>query len=270
MSVETGEVTHLFSMGIRFKNSEQFSALRESGKRLESVMRAVEAVISPGISTLDLDVVAERAIQDSGSEMVFKGYGKEYGTPFPASICVSINDEVVHGIPKKTRIIHDGDIVKVDMGLRFDGMVTDMARTFPVGYVSSEAERLIRVTEEALLRGISSIRIGAKLSEYGKVVQKYVEANGFSVVRDLVGHGVGFELHEFPQIPNFSFSGSKDVEFRSGMAVALEPMVNAGAYPVRLGKDGWVFTTEDGSLSAHCEDTVILSDLGVEIVTRTR
>jgi methionyl aminopeptidase len=256
-------------MNIRLKNAEQFEALRESGKRLAGVMRAVEAAIRPGVSTLSLDEAAERAILASGSETVFKGYGKEYGSGFPAAICVSINDEVVHGIPKKTRLIREGDLVKIDMGLRFRGMVTDMARTFAVGEVSDAAKRLLWVTEEALLRGISAIRVGAKLSDYGRAVQRYVETNGFSVVRDLVGHGVGFELHESPQIPNYIFSGMKDIEFRAGMAVALEPMVNAGKYAIRLGKDGWVFTTEDGRLSAHFEDTVILTERGIENVTRS-
>jgi methionyl aminopeptidase len=259
---------HFFVM--RLKTAKQFEALRESGKRLESVMRAVEGAIRPGVSTFELDEMAERAIRASGSETVFKGYGKEYGDPFPAAICTSLNDEVVHGIPSRKRVITEGDLVKIDMGLRFEGMVTDMARTFAVGVVSETARRLMRVTEESLLRGIAAIRIGAKLSAYGKVVQKYVEESGFSVVRDLVGHGVGLELHELPQIPNYSFSGLKDVEFRAGMAVALEPMVNVGEYPVRLGTDGWVFMTEDGSLSAHFEDTVIITESGVEVVTRSQ
>lgn len=232
-------------------------------------MRAVAAAIRPGANTLTLDDVAMRAIRDSGSEAVFKGYGKEYGNAFPASICVSLNDEVVHGIPRKERIIQEGDLVKVDMGLRFHGMVSDMARTFAVGAVSDKAKRLMRVTEESLLRGIAVVRIGNRLSDYGRAVEECVESAGFSVVRDLVGHGVGFELHELPQIPNYSFSGVKDVEFCAGMAIALEPMVNAGDYPVRIGKDGWVFTTEDGSLSAHFEDTVIITDHGVEVVTRS-
>lgn len=254
---------------MKLKNEEQLESLRESGKRLLGVMCAVERAIVPGVSTAMLDDVAERSIRECGGIPIFKGYGGEYGPAFPASICVSINDEVVHGIPKESRIVGEGDLVKIDMGLRFQGMVTDMARTFQVGVVSSEAERLLRVTEEALLLGIAAIRIGARLSDYGRAVQKCVESNGFSVVRDLVGHGVGFELHESPQIPNFSFSGQRDAEFRSGMAVALEPMVNAGGYPVRLGKDGWVFLTEDGSLSAHFEDTVIITESGIEIVTRS-
>lgn len=254
----------------RLKNAKQLEYLRESGKRLEGVMRAVAKCIAPGVDTLSLDDVAMQAIRDAGSEAVFKGYGKEYGNAFPAAICVSLNNEVVHGIPKKGRLIQEGDLVKVDMGLRFHGMVSDMARTFAVGSVSDEAKRLMRVTEESLLRGISVVRVGNRLSDYGSAVETCVESAGFSVVRDLVGHGVGFELHEPPQIPNYSFSGVKDVEFCVGMAIALEPMVNAGDYPVRIGKDGWVFMTEDGSLSAHFEDTVIITESGVEVVTRTR
>lgn len=255
---------------MRLKNSKQLDALRESGKRLEQVMFTVARSIAEGVSTQLLDEVAEREMLRLGSKPVFKGYGAEEGNPFPASTCVSLNDEVVHGIPKSDRILRAGDIVKIDMGLRYNGMVSDMARTFAVGSISKEAEHLMRVTEEGLLRGIYAIRIGARLSDYGKTVQKYVESEGFSVVRDLVGHGVGFELHEYPQIPNYSFSGSKNIEFCSGMAVALEPMVNAGDYAVRLGKDGWVFVTQDGRLSAHFEDTVIITDAGVEMVTRTK
>ena len=254
---------------MRLKNNAQMASLRESGRRLETVMRAVVEAIRPGVSTAELNEIAEQAIQRLESEPVFKGYGEEYGKPFPASICTSINNEVVHGIPRKERIIQDGDLVKIDMGMRFEGMVTDMARTVAVGAVSDEAARLVRVTEESLMRGISAVRIGAKLSDYARAVQKHVEENGFSVVRDLVGHGVGFELHEPPQIPNYFFAGMKDASFRAGMAVAFEPMVNAGGYEVCLGKDGWVFTTEDGSLSAHFEDTVIITDQGIEIVTRS-
>ena len=254
---------------MRLKNNAQMASLRESGKRLETVMHAVAEAIRPGVSTAELDDIAERTIQQLESEPVFKGYGEEYGRPFPATICTSINDEVVHGIPRKNRIVQDGDLVKIDMGLRFRGMVSDMARTFAVGAVSDEAVRLVRVTEESLLCGIGAVRVGGKLSDYAEAVQKHVEEHGFSVVRDLVGHGVGFDLHEPPQIPNYYFAGMKDSTFRVGMAVALEPMVNVGGYEVGLGKDGWVFTTEDGSLSAHFEDTVIITDQGVEIVTRS-
>lgn len=255
---------------MQLKSTEQMNALREGGERLENVMQEVIKAVCAGVSTAELDDIADRAIRQYEGIPIFKGYGEEFGKPFPASICTSINDEVVHGIPRKDRIIQEGDLVKIDMGMRFDGMVTDMARTVAVGAVSDEAARLVRVTEESLLRGISAVRIGAKLSDYARAVQKHVEENGFSVVRDLVGHGVGFDLHEPPQIPNYFFAGMKDASFRPGMAVAFEPMVNAGGYEVCLGKDGWVFTTEDGSLSAHFEDTVVIADQGVEVVTRSR
>lgn len=254
---------------MRLKNNTQMTSLRESGKRLETVMHTVAEAIRPGISTAELNGIAERTIQQLESEPVFKGYGEEYGKPFPASICTSINNEVVHGIPQKERIIQDGDLVKIDMGLRYQGMVTDMARTFALGAVSDEAARLVHVTEESLLRGVKAVRIGGRISDYAKAVQSHVEEHGFSVVRDLVGHGVGFELHEPPQIPNYFFSGMKDAIFRVGMAVAFEPMVNVGGYEVGLGKDGWVFTTEDGSLSAHFEDTIIITDQSIEVVTRS-
>ena len=175
----------------------------------------------------------------------------------------------MHGIPRKERLLREGDLVKVDMGLRFRGMITDMARTFGVGTLSEDSKRLLWVTEESLLRGIATVRHGSKLSEYGSAVERFVESHGFSVVRDLVGHGVGFLLHEPPQIPNFSFPSSQNLLFQNGMAVALEPMINAGSSAVRLAKDGWTFVTEDHARSAHFEDTVLLSEHGVETVTRT-
>ncbi len=183
-------------------------------------------------------------------------------------MCISLNNEVVHGIPQMGRIIAAGDLVKLDMGMRFKNMITDMARTFAVGKVSSEAQRLIDVTRESLDRGISCLRDGARLSDYAGAVQAYVEANGCSVVRDLVGHGVGHDLHEEPQIPNYVSRRMFNFTFRKGMAVALEPMINLGAFEVKMGSDGWTFVTCDGSLSAHFEDTVIIGQDGAEVVTR--
>lgn len=253
---------------MRLKNAKQFESLRESGKRLAQVMERVSQCVLPGISTGEVDRIAEAAMRELGGIPIFKGYGKEHGNPFPASICTSINDEVVHGIPSDVRILQEGDIFKVDMGIRFDGMVTDMARTFPVGTLSTLSKQLLTSTEESLLSGIGAIRPGARLSDYAQAVESVVQKHGFSAVRDLVGHGVGFELHEAPQIPNYLGSGLPDVTFRSGMAVALEPMINAGGYDVRLANDGWTFLSSDGSLSAHFEDTIIITEMGVEIVTR--
>jgi methionyl aminopeptidase len=250
------------------KTEKHLRAVRESGKRLAQVMRNLSKAVAPGVTTGELDEIAEREITRLGGVPIFKGYGAEYGQPFPATVCVSLNDEVVHGIPRRDRTVREGDIIKLDMGLRFDGMITDMARTFAVGKVSEEAEALIRITGESLDRGIARIREGARLSDYATAVQGYVESNGFSVVRDLVGHGVGFALHEEPQIPNYFAPRMRDFAFRRGMVVALEPMVNAGKYSVKIGRDGWTFVTSDGSLSAHFEDTVIVTERGAEVVTR--
>jgi methionyl aminopeptidase len=252
----------------RIKNEKQLEAVRESGKRLRQVMRLLSDAVTPGISTAELDKMAEAEIWRLGGVPIFKGYGAEYGRPFPASVCISLNEEVVHGIPKANRIVKEGDLIKLDMGLRFEGMVTDMARTLSVGKVSKDALRLLEVTRESLDQGIARLRAGARLSDYAGTVQRYAESHGFSVVRDLVGHGVGFALHEEPQIPNYFSPRMRDFVFQKGMVVALEPMVNAGKYHVKIGSDGWTFVASDGSLSAHFEDTVIIAENGAEVVTR--
>lgn len=232
-------------------------------------MKLLSDHVAPGISTRELDALAEAEMRRLGGIPIFKGYGAQYGgRPFPASVCTSLNDEVVHGIPRAERKLKEGDLVKLDMGLRFDGMITDMARTFAVGSVSRDAQKILDVTREGLDRGIAALRVGARLSDYARAVQSYAESQGCSVVRDLVGHGVGFELHEDPHIPNYVTRKTDDFIFREGMAVALEPMINLGAYTVKTGNDGWTIVTTDGSLSAHFEDTVIFSKNGVEVVTR--
>lgn len=242
--------------------------LRESGQRLAEIMKAVGDMAVPGVSTLEIGDRIEVLIRQTGGIPVFKGYGADTGKPFPAAACISINDEIVHGIPSPDRILHEGDLLKVDMGMRFSGMVSDMARTFAVGTVSDEAGALLETTREALERGISKIHSGARLSDFATAVESRVKRNGYSVVRDLVGHGVGRELHEDPQIPNYFVKGMENFSFRKGMTVALEPMVNIGAPDIRLASDGWTYATRDGSLSAHFEDTVIVTERGVEIVTR--
>jgi methionyl aminopeptidase len=175
---------------------------------------------------------------------------------------------VVHGIPSKERIIREGDLLKLDIGMRFEGMVTDMARTVAVGEVSAEARKLSAVTEESLARGIAELSPGARVSAYAKAVQSFVEANGFSVVRDLVGHGVGRELHEDPQVPNYVSRETHDFVIEKGMTLALEPMVNAGKFAVKIAPDDWTFITADGSLSAHFEDSVVITEHGAEVVTK--
>lgn len=253
---------------MRLKNEKQLEALRQSGKRLARVMKLLAENITPGISTGELDTLAEAEIKRLGGIPIFKGYGASSGRPFPASVCISLNDEVVHGIPRRDRKIKSGDLIKLDMGLRFDGMITDMARTFAVGSVSKDAQKILDVTRVSLDLGIDRLTIGLRLSDYAGAVQQYAESNGCSVVRELTGHGVGFDLHEDPFIPNYVNKKMDDMSFREGMAIALEPMINLGKHHVKVSKDGWTFVTVDGSLSAHFEDTVIFSKNGVEIVTR--
>ncbi len=250
------------------KTEDEITRFRESGKRLARVLQAVIEVVRPGITTLDIDILAEKLIREAGGIPIFKGYGAGSGEPFPASLCTSLNDEVVHGIPKSKRTIREGDILKLDIGMRYDGMVTDMARTIAIGEVSVEAKKLMDVTRESLRLGIAILRPGVRISEYARTVQSYVEERGFSVVRDLVGHGVGRELHEDPQIPNFLSKDMYDFIIERGMTLALEPMINAGKFPVKVASDDWAFITTDGSLSAHFEDSVVITENGAEVVTR--
>lgn len=250
------------------KTEDEIDRLRASSQRLAKVLATIMATVKPGMTTLALDVLAERLIREEGGIPIFKGYGASQGTPFPASLCVSLNDEVVHGIPKKSRILKEGDLLKLDIGMRFEGMVSDMARTLPVGKISKEAKKLLQVTEESLRRGIAELIPGKPISAYAYAVQSFVEGNGFSVVRDLVGHGVGRELHEDPQVPNYTSRHMHDFIVEQGMTLALEPMINVGTHAVRVAPDDWTFITADGRLSAHFEDTVVITEKGAEVLTR--
>lgn len=250
------------------KTEDEIARLRESGKRLAQVLESVVASVRSGVTTKEIDVLSERLIREVGGIPIFKGYQGGAGRPFPATLCTSLNDEVVHGIPHTERIVQDGDLLKLDIGMRFEGMVTDMARTIRVGTVSEEAQKLAVVTEESLRRGIAELRPGIHISAYARAVQGFVEANGFSVVRDLVGHGVGHELHEDPQVPNYISREMDDFIVQKGMTLALEPMINMGTYAVKIASDGWTFVTADGKWSAHFEDTVVITENGAEVVTR--
>lgn len=252
------------------KSEKEIQSLRESGRRLALVLEEVMAAVKPGMSTFDIDILAERLIRTSGGIPIFKGYNAGAGRPFPASLCVSINHEVVHGIPRKDRLVKEGDLLKLDIGMRFDGMVSDMARTMAIGSVSPEAQKLLEVTKESLSRGIATLRPGVLISEYAQAVQGFVESYGFSVVRDLVGHGVGHELHEDPQVPNYVSRHMHNFLLEEGMTLALEPMINAGGFPVRIAPDDWTFITADGKLSAHFEDTVVITKNGAEVLTKIK
>jgi len=241
--------------------------MRAGGKILAGIMEKIAREIAPGKNTKDLDKLAEELVFANGGTPSFKGYGGDTERGFPATICASINDEVVHGIPVKNKVLKAGDILKVDIGIKYKGLHTDMARTFAIGECSGQARKLIQVTEQSFWEGVKKMGPGKKLSEYSKAAQKYVEQNGFSVVRNLVGHGVGKNLHEDPQIPNYYNKKYQDVKLAPGMTLALEPMVNAGEFETVLGHDGWVFKTKDGSLSAHYENTILITEKGVEVLT---
>jgi methionyl aminopeptidase len=224
------------------------------------ILAELRAMVAPGVTTGDLDIHAERRVREAGAEPAFKGY---HG--YPATICASINEQVVHGIPSKRRLVQ-GDVVSVDMGAKLEGFFGDCAVTVPVGGIAQEAAELLRVTEEALFHGIDTVRPGARVSDIGAAVQQHVEAHGYSVVREFVGHGIGTALHEEPQIANYGPRG-RGPRLSEGMVFAIEPMVNAGRPEVKVLSDGWTAVTRDGSLSAHFEHTVVVSAEGCEILT---
>jgi methionyl aminopeptidase len=249
------------------KTEKEIETMRKAGRALAEIMCQLEKEIRPGVDTLQLDKLAQELVFAHGGVPAFKGYGGGKN-PFPATICASINDEVVHGIPDDKKILCEGDLLKIDIGINIDGYFSDMARTFPVGKISDEAEKLIEVTEKSFWKGVANFKDGAMLSGFSKAVQNYVEENGFSVVRNLVGHGIGTELHEQPQIPNYWEKGYRDLELKAGMILALEPMVNVGDFKTVLASDGWAYCTTDGKLSAHYENTILITKDGIEVLTK--
>ena len=233
--------------------------MRRAGRVVREVLELVRSHVKPGATTLDLEKVAEERIAELGAKPAFKGY---HG--FPCVLCTSVNSEVVHGIPSKKRVLKEGDIVSVDFGAVVDGYFGDAAITVPVGEkIAPSTARLLRVTEASLRAGIAVVKPGATLGDIGAAVQGVVESHGFSVVRDFVGHGIGANMHEEPQVPNFGEAG-RGMKLRAGMVIAIEPMVNAGKPDVRVLKDGWTAVTDDGSMSAHFEQTVAVTDTGAE------
>jgi methionyl aminopeptidase len=235
------------------RSKSELERMREAGRLVGEVLTVLAAHVAPGVSTGDLDALAEKRILQSGATPAFKGY---HG--YPASICVSINDEVIHGIPSGRRLLREGDIVSIDVGASLDGYFGDSAVTLPVGQVSEKAATLLRVTEEALFKAIGRVRPGGRVSDLGHAVQEHIEAYGFSVVREFVGHGIGQRMHEEPQIPNYGEPG-RGPRLTEGMVLAIEPMVNAGKAAVKVLADGWTAVTRDSSLSAHFEHTVAVT-----------
>jgi methionyl aminopeptidase len=248
---------------VTLKSEREIERMRASGKVVAEVLLALEAEIRPGVATAELDRLAESIIRaHEGARPAFKGYGG-----FPSSICASVNEEVVHGIPSKSRTLEAGDIVGIDVGVLLNGYHADAARTFAVGPVTEETRRLLSVTKSALEAGIDAARPGARLGDVSAAIQSVAESAGFSIVRDLVGHGIGQHLHEDPQVPNFGVEG-RGLELEPGLVIAIEPMVNVGGSEVRTLEDAWTIVTIDGSLSAHFEHTVAITESGPDILTR--
>jgi methionyl aminopeptidase len=243
------------------RSAAEIDRMRAANRFVAEVLAALEAAAAPGVPTAELDRLAERLVREGGAEPAFKGY-----RGFPATLCASINDEVIHGIPSSSRALRDGDIISLDVGVKLNGYYGDSAITVAVGRVPEPTLKLLRVTRESLARGIAQVRVGGRLSDVSHAIQRWVEAHGFSVVREFVGHGIGEKLHEEPQIPNYGEPG-RGPKLAEGMVLAIEPMVAMGRPETRVLKDGWTAVTRDGSLAAHFEHTVAVTAAGPLVLT---
>ena len=246
---------------IVLKTGRELKIMREACRIAAGALKTAGMAVEPGVTTAELDKLAEDYIVSQGGEPNFKNYNG-----FPATACISINNEVIHGIPSMRRKLQQGDIVSIDLGAKFQGYHGDNAATFACGDISAEATRLMDTTRESLYEGIAAAVSGGRIGDISNAVQRYVEANGFSVVRQFVGHGIGTELHEAPEVPNFGPAG-RGIRLLPGMTLAIEPMVNAGGDDVKILPDGWTVKTKDGSLSAHFEHTVVITTEGPKIMT---
>ena len=248
-------------MSVAIKSPKEIEKMRESCRLLEAVFAHLAKMIEPGITTREIDKEGEKEIRACGGIPNFLHY-----QGFPASICISLNDEVVHGIPKKGRVVREGDIISLDAGLIYNDYHSDMARTFPVGKISDEAQKLIDVTRQSFFEGMKYAKAGCHLHEISAAIGNYAESFGYGVVRDLTGHGIGTKLHEDPEVPNFACRG-RGIRLQPGMTLAIEPMINAGTWEVEWLDDDWTVVTADGALSAHYENTVLITDGEPEILT---
>jgi len=258
-------------MAIIIKSPEEIEILREGGKHLAVVLHKLKEKVLPGISTRDLDIYAEKLIHEFGDTPAFLNYRPEgANVPYPASLCVSVNDEVVHGIPNKNKILKEGDIVSLDLGIKHNGLFTDMALTAPVGEINPSNKKLLEVTEEALMVGIGSAQAGNTVGDIGYAIESFIHSrkeNKYGIVEVLAGHGVGRSIHEDPFIPNFGKKG-KGAKLVPGMVIALEPMINLGTKNVTIDDDGWTFRTADRKNSAHFEHTILITEGEPEILTK--
>lgn len=245
----------------KVKTPKEIEAIRESGRMLSTVLLKIEEVIKPGMTGLEIDELANNMLKEMGGVPAFLGY-----QGFPNSICISVNDAVVHGIPNNTPF-KSGDIVGFDFGVIYEGMITDAARTFIVGEASKEVEKLVASTKRSLDNAINKVKNGCSVGDIANAAQTVLDSGNYGIVRDLVGHGVGHNVHEEPEIPNYGVSGTGP-KLKSGMTIAIEPMATLGDYKVVIDPDGWTIRTRDGSLSAHFEDTILVTDDGAEILTR--
>ncbi|HML95799.1 MAG TPA: type I methionyl aminopeptidase [Thermodesulfobacteriota bacterium] len=251
---------------IYLKNKEEIQKMRSAAQVVVEALGKMRENVVPGVTTWDLDRMAEDLAVSKGAKPAFKGYSS-----YPASVCFAVNSEVVHGIPSKKNVLKEGDIVGLDFGVVLDGFYGDSAITVPVGNISPEAEKLLKVTEESLMRGIKEARPGNRLYDISAAIQEYVEGEGFSIVRSFVGHGIGKKLHEDPQVPNFvpeNGNNGRGMKLKPGMVMAIEPMVNVGRPDVKILKDGWTAVTVDGTLSAHFEHTVAVTEDGPLVLTQ--
>jgi methionyl aminopeptidase len=247
---------------IELKSPADLERMRRAGRLAAQVLEAVGRAVAPGVTTKELDRLAEKFIRDAGGVPTFLGY-----RGYTATLCASINEEVVHGIPSPKRVLREGDVVGIDVGATLDGFVGDTAATFAVGRITDEAQRLLQTTRESLDQGIAAARVGNRLGDVSAAIQRVAEEKGYSVVRDFVGHGIGRNMHEEPSVPNYGTAGT-GLRLEAGLVIALEPMVNVGTWRVQVLKDGWTVVTEDNRLSAHFEHTVAVTDAGPEILTQ--
>ena len=248
---------------IFLKTGRELKIMREACRISAEALKLAGSAVEPGVTTAELDKIAEQYILSQGAVPNFKNY-----QGYPATACISINNEVIHGIPSKKRVLKSGDIVSIVLGAKFDGYHGDNAATFACGEISEEAKRLMDTTRESLYEGIAAAVSGGRLGDIGHAIQQYVEQRGYSVVRQFVGHGVGTQLHEAPEVPNYGTPG-RGIRLMSGMTLAIEPMVNAGHYDVKVMPDGWTVLTKDGSLSAHFEHTIVITPDGPQIMTKS-
>ncbi len=245
---------------ITLRSAREIEAIRRSGKITAKVLTDLMSAAKAGMTTADIDALAETGIRDLGGEPTFKGY-----RGYPASVCTSVNDKVVHGIPGGY-VLREGDLLSIDLGTTLDGYVSDSAVTIAIGAIPESADRLLRVTQECLMLGIEQMRTGNHIGDIGYAVQRHAEENGFGVVRELVGHGVGTEMHEDPQVPNYGRPGAGP-KLRAGLVLAVEPMITQGGHEVKILQDGWTVVTADGKLAAHFEHTIALTEEGPKILT---